>query len=186
MRIRQPQPRRRIQILGTDWNVYEIGLGLFRAERVILDPAFRALPTTVGGIIIAPAPGLGKYITPISVTFNAKILTAYSGVHADGYEWLGDETEGWTPLGYLYHAGGWSTYFMNYRSEGQAVWQQISGAYHIPTQTDGCVPFYVGKDEIENQPLSFRSENSTGNFGGGHANNKVKLSVVYTVDDLDF
>jgi hypothetical protein len=75
--------------LGTNWNRYVLGAGLFRTIRTLDNDQVKALPTVT--LDTVPAPGAGAIIMPISVVTLVKFAAgAYGNIGA-----LTNLTFGW-------------------------------------------------------------------------------------------
>jgi hypothetical protein len=145
------------------------------------DAQIKTLPTT--GTIVIPAPGVGKAIMVLGsfwrIDTTAGTYTNLNGIACRSY--LQYETgDRITAINDENIFPFWST--------GDVRGVALMAAHDIePSETLGHYPFGIAEPitQFENNAVTLRFfNNEAGNLTGGHANNTLRLSVVYIEIDV--
>lgn len=167
-----------IDNLGTNWNRYALGAGMFRVIRTLDNDQIKALPTAE--IELAPAPGAGFMINMFSGAWLMHIVAAYTNFHsaaAVNFVW-GTDNAGW----------GVATYY----KESEAVAFGNTGDHFVQfgaymqggnsAATPSLAFWNQEYTDLDNQKLSLRcSNNVIGDLTGGNAANTLKVIADYTI-----
>lgn len=175
-----------LQNLGTDWNLYSLGFGLFRATRLLTDAQVKGLPDSGGPLTIAPAPGAGKVAVPFGGLCYLDWTANYANVNGGCYFGFGWASSGWWASSVLY--GGASvnartTKLLANSADSIATFSAfnfITDDINEASALAGLTPAEVADAVI----ALVADNNGAGDFTGGDAANTLFVSVDYAIRSL--
>lgn len=153
------------------------GVVIRKKTVTLTDAQIKALPTTA--VEIVPAPGAGRMIRVVSTTIWCDTtLGAYTNLADQGYITLA--VNGQEYFSYLVNDTGESITQLSSLLAGETL---VSKALLENSQINAWGVEPLALPDVENGAVTLVADND-GDFTGGHADNYLKVTVLYTIIDV--
>lgn len=161
---------------------------LRREVVIITDSDIKKLPSVPFKLV--DAPGVGWYISVVSVSVNFQRLADYTNIDAQAYLTIAinppngpDVVAPFQQKNGVGHAS--LTEFLTGASDILPAWARYAQetVQSAPSNDVASPQIPFSRENVENQGLYLYATNgNSGNFTGGHASNAIKISISYVID----
>lgn len=163
----------------------DVSLLLYKAEKTLTDANIKAVTGGSSLFEIVPAPGVGKLLVPWSAAITYDFSGgAYTNIHATDAA-LDIRTGTFLNASSFIENSATRNLFTAMFSNADARTTILTGAASPGGSTSSlAAPAPTETSTVENQPINLEIYNGNGALTGGHANNTLKVVVVYLLLDI--